>query len=256
MTQFVEAAGARLEYLDLPATRPGLPELFLLHEGVGSVSMWRDFPAKLLEATGCRVIAYSREGHGQSSLRKGPFVPSFMHHEARETMPAIRAALGIANPVLVGHSTGGSMALIHASAGQWPVAGVVAMAPLTFVEESNLVTIREARNLYQTTRWREKLGRHHADVDHAFFGWNDIWLDPGFRSWEIAKDIEAIACPILAILGEGDPYASPAQVEVIAKHATRARSFEFLKLPECGHEPHKDQPERVIRAIVDFVEEA
>jgi pimeloyl-ACP methyl ester carboxylesterase len=249
---FVEVLGKRLEYLDLPGKSP---ELFLLHEGVGSVSMWRDFPAALNATTGCRIIAYSREGHGRSSPRNGPFEPSFMHAEALETMPAIRTALAIERTVLIGHSTGGSMALIHAGANRWPVAGVIAMAPLTFVEESNLATIREARNLYQTTRWRDKLGRHHTDVDHAFFGWNDIWLHPGFRSWNIAADIRGIRCPILAILGEGDPYATPAQVEVIEKNAAGAASFEFLRLAECGHEPHKDQPERVMQAVRDFVEQ-
>jgi len=238
-----------LEVLDLPATRSDRPELLLLHEGVGSVSMWREFPEELARATGCRVVAYSREGHGRSSRRKGPFTPLFMHDEAFDVLPRLRDALAIADPVLVGHSTGASMALIHAGAGRWPVAAVVAMAPLAFVEESNLDSIREARTMYTTTRWREKLGRHHDDVDHAFYGWNDIWLDPAFRNWSIADDIRGIRCPIVAILGDGDQYASRAQLDCIAKNAVNTADVETLFLADCGHAPHRDQPAAVLAVV-------
>jgi pimeloyl-ACP methyl ester carboxylesterase len=252
--QFLEVAGGKLEYQDIPATRPGRPELLFLHEGVGSVSMWRDFPAALAAATGCRAVVYSRRGHGRSSPRTQPLAPDFMHEEALVVLPELRARLEIARPVVVGHSTGASMALIHAGAGRWPVAGVVAMAPLAFVEESNLESIREARRMYQGTRWRDKLSRHHDDVDHAFFGWNDIWLDPRFHSWTLAADVERIRCPILVILGEGDPYSTPAQVDVIAKNAGNSAHFEFLRLADCGHEPHRDQPAAVVPAIARFVD--
>ncbi len=242
---------ADLEILDLPAVRSDRREheLLLLHEGVGSVSMWRDFPEELARATGARVIAYSREGHGRSSLRKAPFTPRFMHDEAFEVLPKLRKALQIERPVLLGHSTGASMALIHAGADRWPVAAVVAMAPLAFVEESNLASIRDARTLYTTTRWREKLARHHGDVDHTFYGWNDIWLDAAFADWTIARDIRGIRCPILAILGDGDRYASRAQLDCIEENAVNAAKVETLFLADCGHAPHRDQPAAVLAAV-------
>lgn len=240
---------AELEVLDLAAARAGRPELLLLHEGVGSVSMWRDFPRELARATGARVVAYSREGHGRSSKRNAAFTPAFMHDEAFGVLPRLREALGIANPVLVGHSTGASMALIHAGADRWPVAAVVAMAPLAFVEESNLESIRQARTMYETTRWREKLGRHHDDVDHAFYGWNDVWLDPAFRDWSIARDIEGIRCPIVAILGDGDQYASRAQLDAIEENAVNSARVETIFLADCGHAPHRDQPAAVLAAV-------
>jgi pimeloyl-ACP methyl ester carboxylesterase len=252
--QSVNVNQADLEVLDLPATRPDRPDLLLLHEGVGSVSMWREFPEELARATGCRTIAYSREGHGRSSRRKAPFTPMFMHDEAFEVLPRLREALGSQRPVLIGHSTGASMALIHAGANRWPVAAVVAMAPLAFVEESNLVSIREARTLYTSTRWREKLGRHHDDVDHAFYGWNDIWLDPAFADWTIAQAIRGIRCPIVAILGDGDQYASPAQLDCIAKNAVNAASFEAVFLKECGHAPHRDQPAAVLTLVENLLD--
>ena len=254
MTQFLALGEAKLEYIDLPATKPGRPELLMLHEGVGSVSMWRDFPATLAAATGCRCIAYSREGFGRSSPRSRPYTPVFMHEEAFDVLPQLREALAIERPVLVGHSTGASMALIHAGADRWPVAAVVAMAPLTYVEESNLASIRAAREMYQTTRWREKLARHHDDVDAAFFGWNDIWLAAEFRSWSIAADIAGIRSPILVVLGEGDPYSTPAQVKVIEENAVRSERFELLVLPDCGHEPHRDQPAQVVAAVVRLLD--
>jgi pimeloyl-ACP methyl ester carboxylesterase len=245
--RYVEVDG-KLECLDLPATRPGRPEVLLLHEGLGSVSMWRDFPRRLAEATGCRVIAYSRHGFGRSSPRTRPWTPRFVHEEALEVMPALREAMAIDRPVLLGHSTGASMALVHAGAGHWPVAGVIAMAPLTDVQESNAQSIRHARVLYETTGWREKLARHHDDVDGVFYGWNDTWLREDFRSWNLREDLAGIRAPILAILGREDEYSTPDQVETIRTHATRAAGFELLHLDKCGHSPHRDRPAEVLDA--------
>ena len=253
MTAFVEVGEARLEYLDIPAARAKRPEILLLHEGLGSVSMWRDFPRRLAEATGCRTLAYSRGGFGRSSPRTRPYTLRFMHEEAAEVIPRLRERLGIERPVLVGHSTGASMGLVHAGANRWPVAAVAAMAPLTTVENSNVESIREARRQYETTDWREKLGRHHDDVDGVFYGWNDTWLQSSFRAWNILADIEAIACPILAILGEDDPYSSAGQVEAIRLHARRSPQVRILRIPECGHAPHRDRAEVVIPAIADLV---
>ena len=256
MTAFVEVGEARLEYLDIPATRARRPEILLLHEGLGSVSMWRDFPSRLAEATGCRTLSYSRRGFGRSSPRTRPYNPRFMHEEALEVMPRLRERLGIERPVLVGHSTGASMGLVHAGANRWPVAAVAAMAPLTTVENSNVESIREARRQYETTDWREKLGRHHDDVDAVFYGWNDTWLQPAFGAWNILADIEAIACPVLAILGEDDPYSSASQVEAIREHARNAPQVRIVRIPGCGHAPHRDRPELVLPAIAALVEAA
>lgn len=252
--QFVEVGGATLEYIDLPASRPGLPEIVLLHEGLGSVTMWRDFPAVLAAATGCRTIAYSRRGFGRSSARVDPYGPRFMHEEALETLPRLRHRLGIARPLLVGHSTGASMALIHAGAGLGHVAGVVAMAPLTTVEDSNVESILAARRHYETTDWREKLARHHDDVDSVFYGWNDTWLRPEFRAWNILSELAGIRCPVLAILGEDDPYSSAAQVEAIATNAPSSAQVRILRILECGHAPHREKPDVVIPAIVALVD--
>ena len=252
--QFLELDGSRLEYLDIPAARPGRPELLLLHEGLGSVTMWRDFPRRLAEDTGCRTIAYSRAGFGRSSPRIRPWSPRFVHEEALEALPALRARLGIVRPVLVGHSTGASMALVHAGANAWPVAGVVAMAPLTNVEDSNVESIRRARRHYEGSDWREKLARHHDDVDAVFYGWNDTWLRPEFASWNLRADLAGIRAPILAILGEGDEYATPSQVELIRATSRDAARFEFLHLAGCGHAPHRDQPQTVVQAVARFVE--
>lgn len=247
--QFLHLDGARLEYLEIPATRAGRPELLLLHEGLGSVSMWRDFPHRLAAATGCRTLAYSRHGFGRSSQRTRPWTPRFVHEEALEVLPALRKRLAIARPVLVGHSTGASMALAHAGADRWPVAGVVAMAPLTDVEGSNVESILAARRHYEASDWRERLARHHDDVDAVFYGWNDTWTRPDFRTWNLREDLAGIRAPVLAILGRGDEYASAAQVQHIRSLATNAASFEFLHLEDCGHAPHRDQPEVVLGAV-------
>ena len=250
---FVEVDG-KLEVLDLPATRADRAPILLLHEGLGSVSMWRGFPQRLAEATGSRVVAYSRHGFGRSSPRIRPWTPRFVHEEALEVVPALRERLELEQPLLLGHSTGASMALVHAGADRWPVAAVVAMAPLTDVQQSNVESITRARTLYETTDWRDKLGRHHDDVDAVFYGWNDTWTRPEFRTWNLRADLAGIRAPILAILGKGDEYASPAQVELIRTRARGARSFEFLHLDACGHAPHRDQPEAVLAAVIRLLD--
>lgn len=243
-----------LEVLDLPATRSDRPEILLMHEGLGSVSMWRDFPNELARATGCRIVAYSRRGFGRSEPRTAPYDVRFMHDEALETMPALREALGIGRPVLLGHSTGASMSLIHAGANRWPVAGVVAMAPITFIEPSNIASIEQAREIWNTTGWRSKLARHHDDVDMAWSAWNDTWLDPRFLAWSIEEDVKRLRVPILAILGTGDQYSTPAQVEYVRRLATGVPRFESRLLEDCGHAPHRDQPQAVLDAVKGFVE--
>lgn len=238
-----------LETLDLPGATPAI---LLLHEGLGSVSMWRDFPQRLAAATGRRIVAYSRHGFGRSAPRECPYTPRFVHEEAEEVIPALRERLGLDRPVLVGHSTGASMALVHA-AGPAPVAGVVAMAPLTNVEGSNVESIQRARSLYESSDWRTRLARHHDDVDAVFYGWNDTWLRPDFRNWNILAEIARIRAPVLAILGQSDEYSTPSQVEAIAKNLPPGTPFESLLLADCGHAPHREQPEAVLAAVKGFV---
>jgi pimeloyl-ACP methyl ester carboxylesterase len=244
----------RIEHALLAPERRGRPLIVFLHEGLGSVSMWRDFPQRLASATGSRTLAWSRHGFGRSSPRAAPWTPRFVHEEALEVMPALRERLGIARPLLVGHSTGASIALVHAGANALPVAGVVAMAPLTDVEGSNVEAIRAARREYEAGAWREKLARHHDDVDAVFYGWNDTWLDPAFRSWNLRAELPGIRAPILAILGSEDEYASTAQVETIRAKATHAASFELLLLPGCGHAPHRDRPDAVVAAVARLLD--
>jgi pimeloyl-ACP methyl ester carboxylesterase len=244
---FVEVLGDTLEYIDIPGADPAF---LLLHEGMGSISMWRDFPQELARATGKRVVAYSRAGFGRSSPRTRPWTPRFIHEEAFEVVPALRERLAIDRPVVLGHSTGASMALVHGS-GDLPVAAVVAMAPLTDVEGSNVEAIRRAGELYRTTRWREKLARHHAgvDVNTVFQGWHDTWLRSDFRDWNIRADLARVRAPVLAILGTADEYSTPAQVETIRKNLPPGVPFEALILADCGHEPHRDQPQAVLEAV-------
>lgn len=250
---FVRACGHNLEYLLIPAHQINRPTLVLLHEGLGSVAMWRDFPARLASATGCRTLVYSRYGYGQSDLLQEPFGTDYMHREGREALPEVLAALGIENPVLVGHSDGGSIALLHAGAG-FPVAGLVLMAPHCFVEDISIRSIAEARVAFETTDLPAKLGKYHRDVDRTFWGWNNIWLHPDFRSWNIEDCLPHIRCPILAIQGVDDEYGTMAQIEAIAAQASNSPDVELLKLADCRHSPHRDQTVAVIDAIVRFTD--
>jgi pimeloyl-ACP methyl ester carboxylesterase len=244
-TSFVEVRGHRLEHVDIPSQTPDRPEILLLHEGLGSVSLWRDFPAKLAQRTGCRTIAYSRAGFGRSSPRTAPFTKAFMHEEALEILPALREALAIRRPMLVGHSTGASMALIHASHFPSPV---VAMAPFAFVETSNVEAIRSNAAREDL---RQRLARHHDDLDTIFFGWRDLWTDPGFAGWSIEGDLKQLRSPVLAMVGDRDEYCTPAQLDRIAEKARHAR-VEKMILADCGHAPHREHPATVLDAIERF----
>ena len=250
---FVSAGGHSLEYQLIPAHQINRPTLVLLHEGLGSVAMWRDFPARLASATGCRTLVYSRYGYGQSDLLEAPFGTDYMHREGRDALPELLAALEIDNPVLVGHSDGASIALLHAGAGH-RVAGVVVMAPHCFVEDISIRSIAAAKVAFETTDLPAKLGKYHRDVNRTFWGWNDIWLHPDFRSWNIEDCLPNIACPILAIQGEDDEYGTMAQIEAIAAGARNSGGVELLKLADCRHSAHKDQPVAVIEAINRFAE--
>jgi pimeloyl-ACP methyl ester carboxylesterase len=246
---FVEVCGQRLEVQTIPGPA-ARPTLVLLHEGLGSISTWREFPSQLAAATGCPVVVYSRYGYGNSDVLAAPFQVDYMHREALEALPELLAKLGIAQPILVGHSDGASIALIYAGARD-AVRGLVALAPHVFVEDLSVKSIAEAKIAFETTDLPEKLGRHHADPRKTFYRWNDIWLHPDFRPWNIESFLPQITCPVLAIQGYDDEYGTMAQLDAIAVQV--AGPCEVVGLADCGHRLHRDQPEKTVAAIARFV---
>ncbi|HEV8691779.1 MAG TPA: alpha/beta hydrolase [Ideonella sp.] len=242
----------RIEHAWFGRERAGQPLMVFLHEGLGSLSMWKDFPQQLTDALGWRGLVYSRPGYGGSTQRAPDeaWAPDFMHRQAQEVLPAMLHALGVDEPVwLFGHSDGASIALLHAAAFPEYVAGAIVLAPHIFVENLSVTSIAKAREAYLQTDLRERLARYHDDPDSAFWGWNDIWLAPAFRDWSIEPELDAIRCPLLAVQGLDDEYGTLAQVHGIAQ---RVPGAELLELSDCGHSPHRDQPARVIEAVQSF----
>jgi pimeloyl-ACP methyl ester carboxylesterase len=227
------------------------PELLFLHEGLGSVSHWRDFPARVAQTTGCPVTVYSRYGSGNSDVLREARGVRYMHEEALDALPELLSRLEIDRPILVGHSDGASIALIHA--GTHPgVCALALLAPHVFVEDLSVASIAAAKVQFETTNLAERLARHHRDAQRTFWGWNDIWLHPDFRSWNIEEYLPRITCPILAIQGVEDQYGTMQQVEAIQRQA--AGAVEVLALENCRHSPQRDQPEATLRAIATFVD--
>jgi len=245
-TGSVQVLRRSLEVLDLPGADDRAP-LVLLHEGLGSVALWRRFPALLAAATGRRVIAFSRFGHGRSQPPAAPRTKAFFHQEALEVLPALLATLSAERPVLVGHSDGGSIALI--AGGVLPVTGIVVLAAHVFVEEMSVTEITAARDAFVDGDLRARMARHHDDPDAAFWGWCDVWLDPAFRAWSLDSDAARITAPTLVIQGVDDAYGSLAQVDRIV--AAIGRSAERLIVPG-GHSPHLERPEELVAAIAQF----
>jgi pimeloyl-ACP methyl ester carboxylesterase len=249
---FVTAAGHSLEYEWVGAGAPGSPPLVFLHEGLGSIRQWRDFPAQVAQATGCRALVYSRYGYGQSDvLREDKAGVRFMHREALEALPAFLAALQVGNPVLVGHSDGASIALIYAGSPGHPVRGVAVMAPHVFVEPICVESIRKASESFAATDLGQRLGKYHRDAAKTFQLWADAWLDPEFLNWNIEEYLPGIACPVLAIQGRDDEYGTMEQLARI-KRGVRG-PCELLALENCGHSPFRDQPQAALEAIARFI---
>jgi pimeloyl-ACP methyl ester carboxylesterase len=246
---FVRAGGHRLE-VERIGGDAGRPTLVFLHEGLGSVSMWREFPAWVAAATDCPVVVYSRYGYGASDVLEAPFAVDYMHREALETLAELLVELGIERPILVGHSDGASIALIYAGSRAGP-RGLVALAPHVFVEDISVKSIAEAKVDFETTELPEKLARHHADARRSFYGWNEIWLHPDFRRWNIEAFLPGIRCPVLALQGAEDEYGTMAQVEAIARQVGGA--CEIVMIEGCGHSPHRDRPGETLAAISRFV---
>ncbi|MBE0613244.1 MAG: alpha/beta hydrolase [Burkholderiales bacterium] len=248
-SEFIDVRGRSLEIRRIAAAAEG-PTLVFLHEGLGSVSQWRDFPDRIAAATGLPAIVYARYGHGQSSVLQQAHGVDFMHREALETLPELLRVLGIRRPLLIGHSDGASIALIYAGSGH-DLQGLVAMAPHVFVEDISIAGIVAAKQAFETTDLPQKLARHHRDAARTFYGWNDVWLAPAFRSWNIESFLPGVKCPLLAIQGYTDEYGTMAQVDAIARQAGGPATL--LKLEDCGHSPQRDQAQIVSAAIVEFV---
>lgn len=232
------------------------PLMVFLHEGLGSQAMWKSFPDELCERLGCAGLVYSRPGYGRSTPRAPEEIwdPDFMHRQALEVLPALLKSLGVDTqarpPWLFGHSDGGSIALLHAAYFPDHVAGLVVLAPHIVVEDVSVQSIEQTRQTYVAGEdLRSRLSRWHDDVESAFWGWNRIWLDPRFRDWSIAEEIATIVSPVLAVQGVDDEYGTMAQIDGIAERVPQA---ELLKLPDCGHSPHRDQPEALSDAVQDF----
>ncbi|MFZ9334715.1 MAG: alpha/beta fold hydrolase [Burkholderiaceae bacterium] len=232
------------------------PTMVFLHEGLGSVSMWSSregsWPQSVCDAAGAPGIVFSRRGYGRSDAvadvrGAGRLPPDYMHREAFGVLPALLRALGIERPLLVGHSDGGTIALLHAS--RHPVAGCVVMAPHVIVEDLSIASIGQARVAYESGELRQRLARHHADVDCAFWQWNDVWLSQAFRSFDIRSDCRSIRAPVLAIQGRDDPYGTLRQVQEIAPTQGPLR---IEVIDRCGHSPHKDHPQQVRDLVAGF----
>ncbi len=236
--------------------RAAAPLLVFLHEGLGSVAMWREFPQRLCDAAGVHGLVYSRPGYGRSTPRASDehWGIDFMHRQAYEVLPALLRALRIDDtqrPLwLLGHSDGGSIALLHAARHPQQVAGVVVMAPHVSVEPKALHAIEQALLDFEFTNLPGRLSRHHADVDSAFRGWNDIWLHPSFKTWNIEDEVARIRCSLLALQGVDDEYGTLDQIHALARRLPHAR---LVELTACGHSPHRDQPERVIAEVTRFI---
>jgi pimeloyl-ACP methyl ester carboxylesterase len=254
----IDGAGRRLciEHRWIAPERADAPLVVFLHEGLGSVSMWRDFPQQLCDAAGCRGLAYSRPGYGRSSPRAAgeTWSVDFMHRQAHDVLPALLDALHVDTaahpPWLFGHSDGGSIALLYAARFTQRVAGAIVLAPHILVEALSVESIAKARSAYLEGDLRARLAKHHDDADSAFWGWNDIWLNPAFRHWSIETEIAAIRCPLLAVQGLDDEYGTLEQIRGIAR---RVPQTELLELPDCGHSPHRDQPKRLIACAAAFI---
>ena len=249
---FLEIDGVRLEARWIGPPPEEAPTLVFLHEGLGSTSLWRDFPDRLAVETGCGALIYSRVGYGKSDPVPLPRPVRFMHDEA-VVLPRVLAAAGIRDHVLIGHSDGASISLLHAGSDPAPgLRGLILEAPHVFTEPHGLASIARMKEIYRDTDLRERLARHHgANVDVAFRGWNDVWLDPAFEAWNIEEYLPAIRVPVLILQGDDDEYGTWAQVEAIERQS--GGPVESIAIPRCGHSPHREQPDVTLQAMREFV---
>jgi pimeloyl-ACP methyl ester carboxylesterase len=253
---FVQAAGHKLRVRKL--THPdndgqdGRPTLVFLHEGLGSIEMWHDFPEVLLEKIGCNGLLYDRWGHGRSDPLDGKRTLRYVHDEALDSLPDVLRHCQVDDSVIIGHSDGGSIALIFAAEYPELVRGIITEAAHVFVEEITLEGIKDALEVYRNTDLKEKLARYHGDnTERIFRAWYETWLQPDFKSWNIEDCLPKIKCPVLAIQGEDDQYGTAAQVEAITNQVTG--QSKPLLIPNCAHIPHKEATARVIKEMTEFI---
>jgi pimeloyl-ACP methyl ester carboxylesterase len=247
----VEIAGRKLEAICHGPPPGQAPTIVMLHEGLGCIAMWRDFPRKLSEQTGFGVFAWSRAGYGYSDPAELPRPLDYMAREALDALPQVLDAIGFRYGILLGHSDGASIAAIYAgSVEDFRVRGLVLMAPHFFTEPSGLASIAEAKKAYETGDLRQRLAKYHRNVDNTFRGWNDAWLDPGFASWNIAESIDYLRIPVLAIQGADDQYGTLAQIREIESRIYSPVDVEIL--PNCRHSPHLEQPEKTLAVVSEF----
>jgi pimeloyl-ACP methyl ester carboxylesterase len=247
----LDLGSMRLEYRMIGPHPHVAPTIVMLHEGLGCVGLWGDFPDKLQAATGAGVFVYSRAGYGRSSPVKLPRPLTFMHEEAREVLPKVLDAIGFRRGLLVGHSDGASIAAIYAGSVQdHRVRGLTLIAPHFFTEDMGIAEIARAKEVYATTDLRAKLARWHADVDNAFCGWNDAWLDPEFRKWDITEPLAYIRVPILIVQGEDDQYGTQRQIEVARQECYCP--VEVALYPGVRHAPHREAPELLLASVSEF----
>lgn len=250
---FLDIDGACLEARWIGAPPADAACLVFLHEGLGSVGLWRDFPDRLAGTTGLSALVYSRRGYGRSDPMPLPRPLSFHRDEGLDVLPKVIAAAGIKKVIVVGHSDGASMAIAYAGgAADAKLSGLIVMAPHLFNEEINIQAIRQATDNFHTGDLRAKLARHHGDnVDCAFLGWSGAWLDPDFRHFNMEEYLPRIRVPTLVIQGDQDEYATSRQYEVMGEKMKAP--CRILALPNCRHSPHRDQPEQTLAAISDFI---
>jgi pimeloyl-ACP methyl ester carboxylesterase len=245
-----------LEYEWIASDRANAPLLVFLHEGLGSVAMWGDWPTALCDAAGCRGLVFSRYGYGASGARPAgaPWPFDYLEQEARHSLPALFQALDIDTtrdkPMLFGHSDGASIALLHAAAFPDSVAGIVVVAPHVFVEDVAMDRIRRLQQGYANSPLRSRLATFHDDPDAVFTGWSNCWLAPEFRGWDVTSELRKISCPTLAVQGIQDQYGTLEQLYAIKRHVLHA---ELLILDDCRHAPHQEQPDALTAGVIHFL---
>jgi pimeloyl-ACP methyl ester carboxylesterase len=251
LTSF-EILGRRLEYRWIGPRPADAPTIVLLHEGLGCLGMWRDFPDRLASATGCGALVYSRMGYGASDPVRGMRPIRFMHDEALDVLPAVIERFKLEEVILFGHSDGASIAVVYAGARRGPVRALLLEAPHVFVEPVCIEGITRIAADYETTRLRGRLARHHGrNTDSMFRAWTDVWLRPEFRQWNIEEYLPTIECPVLVVQGEDDQYGTLRQVDAVATQVSGPA--ESLVLPRCGHSPHSERPDEVLEASARFL---
>jgi pimeloyl-ACP methyl ester carboxylesterase len=242
--------GKRLEAMVIGKLETDAPTLVFLHAGLSSLELWKEFPQQLVDRTGLNALLYSRYGYGRSEPLHEKRAPDYLHHEGHAVLPQLLEKYGVMHPVLVGHSDGATISLLFA--GRFPnrPKALILEAPHVFVEEITISGLKEAKEAYDNGALGPRLAPYHVDAEATFRGWNDIWLDPDFRSWNIENDLKTIRCPVLIIQGEDDQYATVAQVESIKN---RTPATETFMIPNCRHSPHSDQPELVLARMAEFL---